>query len=189
MEGLRIRRNVWCAHNFPDTDNGGDTGQHPALASVMGVVEEFGELTHALLKEWQGVRGTPEEHQANARDAIGDMTVYMWGIATHFDVKYDEEFWRQCTMDLRWHRSEEATNWFEEWPRLGKAVGLLQTNWDNCGPSKQRFPAEVIMTRLVYAMIRFCHSRGWSYAEIVHTTWNAVEQRDWVKYPFDGLTS
>lgn len=46
---------------------------HPLL----GVVEEVGELAHAHLKREQGIRGTPEEHDAAKVDAIGDILVYL----------------------------------------------------------------------------------------------------------------
>lgn len=43
----------------------------------MGMVEELGELAHSMLKEQQGIRGSAEEHQAKAKDAIGDLLVFM----------------------------------------------------------------------------------------------------------------
>lgn len=40
-------------------------------------MEELGELTHSHLKQLQGIRGTPEEHVAKAKDAVGDIIVYL----------------------------------------------------------------------------------------------------------------
>lgn len=58
--------------------------------SLLGVVEEHGELAeallgqmlvgkvaHAQLKTEDGIRGSAEEHAANAQDAIGDLTVFL----------------------------------------------------------------------------------------------------------------
>jgi NTP pyrophosphatase (non-canonical NTP hydrolase) len=42
-----------------------------------GIVEEVGELAHARLKARQGIRGTPAEHLAAEKDAIGDILIYM----------------------------------------------------------------------------------------------------------------
>lgn len=44
---------------------------------LMGVMEEVGELAHAHLKEYQGIRGSTIEHQNKARDAIGDIIIYL----------------------------------------------------------------------------------------------------------------
>jgi NTP pyrophosphatase (non-canonical NTP hydrolase) len=44
---------------------------------LLGVMEELGELAHAHLKATERVRGTPEEHAAKARDAIGDVVIFL----------------------------------------------------------------------------------------------------------------
>lgn len=46
---------------------------------LLGIQEEVGELSHAHLKESQGIRGSAEKHQAAARDAVGDIMVYLAG--------------------------------------------------------------------------------------------------------------
>ena len=66
----KLQREVgaWSRKNFPN-----NTPENPFL----GMVEELGELAHALLKAKQGIRGTAEQHEAAAKDAIGDLLVYM----------------------------------------------------------------------------------------------------------------
>jgi NTP pyrophosphatase (non-canonical NTP hydrolase) len=64
---LQEEQAKWELHNF---------GPQPAHHSFLGMVEELGELAHAILKGEQSIRGTPEEHEAAAKDAIGDMTVF-----------------------------------------------------------------------------------------------------------------
>ena len=59
----------WATRNFGENRD----YKHPA----MGVVEEVGELFHAFLKQEQGIRGTFEEHEAEALDAVGDIAVYL----------------------------------------------------------------------------------------------------------------
>jgi len=63
----------WAARNFGD-----EKGFIPWNQPFMGLVEEVGELSHALLKQWQGIRGTSEEHEASAKDAVGDILVYLF---------------------------------------------------------------------------------------------------------------
>jgi NTP pyrophosphatase (non-canonical NTP hydrolase) len=59
---------LWQEHNFPARDT---------WEPLVGVQEEAGELAHAHLQEHQGIRGTKEEHEAEARDACGDLIVFL----------------------------------------------------------------------------------------------------------------
>lgn len=58
----------WVEHNFPDA---------PWQQPLMGVSEEVGELNHALLKQWQGIRGSYDEHEIEAQDAVGDIVIFL----------------------------------------------------------------------------------------------------------------
>jgi len=44
--------------------------------SLLGLIEELGELAHSHLKEQQGIR-TSEDHVAKAKDAIGDIVIFL----------------------------------------------------------------------------------------------------------------
>ncbi len=68
LQTLQTVHMLWLEKNFPQ--------QQPA-DPLLGVVEEVGELAHAHLKASQSIRGTPEELQAEARDAIGDIVIYL----------------------------------------------------------------------------------------------------------------
>lgn len=60
----------WIKHNFPDQES---------YQALLGVSEEVGELCHAHLKGSQGIRGDAAQHRAEARDAIGDIIIYLIG--------------------------------------------------------------------------------------------------------------
>lgn len=62
----------WATRNF-----GSNPSYHHPL---MGVVEEIGELHHALLKQEQGIRGTWQENEVKAKDAVGDLMVYLFNL-------------------------------------------------------------------------------------------------------------
>lgn len=67
----KFQRNVgkWNAYNFPNKVGGDEP--------FLGMVEELGELAHALLKLRQGIRGmNPVKANALAKDAIGDLHIY-----------------------------------------------------------------------------------------------------------------
>ena len=58
----------WTDRNFPY----GEWWQ-----SLLGVGEEVGELNHALLKQHQGIRALDEDLEDEARDAVGDIVIYL----------------------------------------------------------------------------------------------------------------
>ena len=64
---------AWVKTNF---------GFHDWRDPFMGVVEEIGELSHALLKQKQGIRGTHAEHEAAAKDAVADIVIYLSDLCT-----------------------------------------------------------------------------------------------------------
>lgn len=65
---LQFNVGIWQNYNF---------GPQPAYRQILGALEELGELAHAQLKLEQGIRGTPEEHKAAAKDAVGDVIIFL----------------------------------------------------------------------------------------------------------------
>ena len=66
----------WHKHNFSEV---------PFWMPVFGMIEELGELAHALLKQVQGVR-TNEDHDENIKDAIGDLLIFTIGLSNSLDL-------------------------------------------------------------------------------------------------------
>jgi len=66
LDHIQTEHRVWTDHNFPNA---------PSDDSLIGAFEEMGELAHAHLKRKQGIRGN--NHEAEARDAIGDIIIYL----------------------------------------------------------------------------------------------------------------
>lgn len=91
----------WRKYNFP---NSGD------LHQFLGVVEEVGELSHAILKMAQGIRG--DKHEEEARDAVGDIMIYLMNFCSEngWDLEeIIEETWDQV----------QRRNWVD-YPKDGK---------------------------------------------------------------------
>lgn len=59
----------WAERNF---------GEVQPIQPLLGMVEELGELCHAILKHQQGIRGFEDEATVRVaiEDAVGDLMVY-----------------------------------------------------------------------------------------------------------------
>ena len=66
---LQEQVSTWSRKNFGPYFG---SGYRPLL----GLMEEVGELSHAHLKQEQGIR-TSEEHQKAKIDAVGDIVIYL----------------------------------------------------------------------------------------------------------------
>lgn len=85
---LQDEQRPWVAHNFPG---------RAAHIPLLGALEELGELAHAHIKAEQGIR-VLEDHEANAKDAIGDVIVFLadYCTARGFDLQeIIETVWAQ----------------------------------------------------------------------------------------------
>lgn len=77
---LQEKHKPWSAHNFNTVYPSPDTlGQ---VLPILGLSEEVGELAHAILKKSQGIRGSTEHHDAKAKDAIGDIVVFLCSVCS-----------------------------------------------------------------------------------------------------------
>jgi len=72
---FQLEHALWSHRNFPGS-------RKNPMHGFMGMVEELGELSHALLKSAQGIRGSKAEHEAAAKDAVGDILIYMMDFCT-----------------------------------------------------------------------------------------------------------
>lgn len=65
---IQSENEEWATKNF---------GPRVPILSLLGIVEEVGELSHSHLKRDQGIRGTKEEHDAAGKDSVGDIVIYL----------------------------------------------------------------------------------------------------------------
>jgi len=84
---IQHEREEWVKHNFPNSG----VKEH-----TLGVCEEAGELAHAILKMAPGtendsaIRGEKQEHLDAAADALGDIFMYMCGVATDLNLSLSD---------------------------------------------------------------------------------------------------
>lgn len=159
-EQLIEERDKWVAYNFPNHK------YELPVESVVGCIEELGELAHAHLKQAQKIRGTDTEHEKNAMDAIGDITIYLLGVMSHEGVPL-------TFLPVHTRDSWQALLY------LGYAVGELCYK---SGPS-----AIPVASKVITACENYCKHREWDYDIIVLSTWRGVKERDWIAYPDTGF--
>jgi NTP pyrophosphatase (non-canonical NTP hydrolase) len=81
---IQSEHNVWLQHNFP---------QQGTIDPLLGIVEEVGELAHAILKYKQGIRGhagaDPDKYSEELKDALGDLFIFMCSFCNshHLDLE------------------------------------------------------------------------------------------------------
>lgn len=102
---LQAQHAAWEAANFP-------LDMNKPYRSLLGAMEELGELAHAQLKGEQAIRGTPEEHLAESIDAVGDIVIYLAGYCTKLGINMEEAVWQT------WRKVRER-DWRAD-PREGK---------------------------------------------------------------------
>lgn len=169
-------RDEWVARNFPAVP-----GEIPGNDSILGCIEEQGELSHGYLKKKQGIRGTPAEHDAKMTDAIGDIVVYLLGVMS-----------ANCRFP-----SIKPTQVIDATPEdsiygLARQVGGLSyyaymqhMDGDAVGAPNWEFQ----VNRILGHCARFCELQRWDFEEIIRSTWDHVKQRDWVKHRAEGAAS
>jgi NTP pyrophosphatase (non-canonical NTP hydrolase) len=99
LDEVQERVAQWSSRNFPREAPHG--GPRSAIApeydvqALLGLVEEVGELAHAILKRSQGIRGVHDEAVA---DAIGDIVIYLADLCSRSGLSLAEcvaRAWRE----------------------------------------------------------------------------------------------
>lgn len=164
-------RDEWVAKNFPDSYK---------TDSLLGVVEELGELAHAHLKSKQGIRGTKAEHDEAAKDAIGDLVVYLLGVISYEKViEYIDH--EQYLNSIHQSNGRELVLF-----DLAAEVGGLCAYVSPAGPRGLKETVAYRVNRILALCAAYCAHRYWNFEDIVTKTWNHVKQRDWNKHREDG---
>jgi NTP pyrophosphatase (non-canonical NTP hydrolase) len=83
LQEIQVEIGIWSRVNFGDQTSK-VTGQSLGpLAPLLGVVEELGELCHAVLKHHQGIRKFSDDmvYSRERDDAIADVLIYLCDFA------------------------------------------------------------------------------------------------------------
>lgn len=172
LNRLQAETKNWRDRNFPNQSSGDQ---------LLGVIEEVGELSHSYLKGKQSIRGTHEEHYANAKDAVGDIMIYLMGYATKIDVYMSSAIARTKPIpepDFHEHGIFYLSN------RVGRLA-----HWECLGGNgKLDAIKRRVIGEIVHALNAFCLSYSIDILEVTYEAWEQVQKRDWIANPVDGTT-
>jgi NTP pyrophosphatase (non-canonical NTP hydrolase) len=159
----QIQREVgeWAWRNFKEKA----TGLNPHL----GVIEELGELAKAVLKKDQGIRGTPDKHDADAVDAIGDIMIYLLNLLNTIEVDVFEVA-SSIYLSTASFVSDDRYSILDRKKLIvlmSKSVATISDDKGSLG------------NLLVYLDV-MSRSYGYSLIGVVNKTWEIVRRRNWV---------
>lgn len=82
-------------------------GDQPAYRRLLGVAEEVGELCHSQLKMEQEIRGSKDEHMEDAKDAVGDISIFLMNYCSFYGWDFEEiinETWTEVVSKRNWKK-------------------------------------------------------------------------------------
>lgn len=105
---------TWQQYNFGDSN----AAMIPVseVQAFFGMVEELGELAHAMLKSWQGIRGfanDPAKLQAAKEDAVADLFVFALNFCNQHNID------AHAVLDYTWNKEVKPRN-FRRYPKNGR---------------------------------------------------------------------
>ena len=168
IEEFLDQQRAWLKHNFPSS---GPDHQ------LMGIVEEVGELTHAILKSEQKIRGTEQQHEEAMRDAIGDILIYSSAYCITSDLSVDDikvAYYRPL-LETQIKHSLRKTVWLKVVTSMSDFVSMAYGR-KNLEPTVVKY----YFTKFIAMVNSFSITCGFNAIEILSDTWNnVVAKRDW----------
>lgn len=168
LSEIQAELKVWTIYNF---------GKQESIIPILGMIEELGELTHAHLKELQGIRKS--DFLADKKDALADFTIYLlnWFNCIDKDVS--------C-VNLTIVSKNVTRGVIEKKVTAEDAImdlsGLLAVIRDNCNQYKAL--GEDIISAICY----YCNLYNINFNDAVNEVWEQVKLRDWKLYPNNGIS-
>lgn len=166
LQEIQSELKVWTEYNF---------GKQTPEISILGMIEELGELSHAILKEKQGIRVS--DFLADKKDAIGDLTIYA--------LNYFNSINKTVVFETQANDFTSKTEHLISFIVTRQIGRLTATVYTRKGYTDTALSSCRIILRWLDSYSRFL---GFDFTTLVNEVWEQVKLRDWKKYPKDGRT-
>ena len=167
LSEIQAELKVWTIYNF---------GKQESIIPIMGMIEELGELTHAHLKELQGIRKS--DFLADKKDAIADIIIYL---LNYFNCSNEEILEIE---DVIYDDHEGDNNNFIIL-EINSQLGIISKNINNSSDTNIAYQH---LAYILFLLKEYSENIKLDLLTIVNETWEQVKLRDWKKYPKDGRT-
>lgn len=176
LEKLQTELKAWQAHNFPN---------RTVVQPLIGIQEELGELSHAILKKLQKIR-VGENHDESIIDACADMVVYMCDFCNAINCDLQTEV---CKIVVFPQCRSAAT----QVVHMGGTLGQINSAYLRASESKfqnEDWTLEIcehcaeLFAEIDHMLI--LHNR--EIFSVLDQVWPEVRSRDWIKFPKNGRT-
>lgn len=179
----------WSVRNF------GPFRPETTSDPLLGVLEEQGELSRALLKGKQGIRGTPKEHRAAEADALADMAIFLCDGVNRSGVRGFDE----CILALVEPRKDALGVVVSRTTSILHYAAVI-TRWlalvsfdNDCAEQHGPYMSDrrrVMFSRIMLSLLKLSHELGHNLPELMESVWaKIVSKRNWVENPDTGSVS
>ena len=162
LQEIQSELKVWTEYNF---------GHRTPEISILGMIEELGELSHAILKEKQGIRQS--DFLADKKDAIADLTIYVLDYLNSINKNYSENS-QFGNADL-----------IESLQNISNLISDLTIDLNN---ERYIHYSYLVTNTIILNILDICKTLDIDFITTVNEVWEQVKLRDWKKYPNDGRT-
>jgi len=153
--------------------------EQPARYPLLGAGEEFGELTHSVLKKKQGIRLDEEDVGTEAEiDAVGDIIVYLMDFCERGGVEAARGF-EVSHIKYEARDLDDIGALIEGLKEYGKLCEYDDIQMCDGGVATTFAPATV--ASIINALDAFCKSREGigSIDQCIEEAWSEVSEREW----------
>lgn len=162
LQEIQNELKVWTEYNF---------GKQELIIPIMGMIEELGELSHAIFKEKQGIRQS--DFLADKKDAIADLTIYALNYLNVIDKNYSENL-QFANVDL-----------IKSLQNISNLISTLATDLTN---ERYIHYSSLVTNTIILNILDICKTLDIDFLTTVNEVWKQVKLRDWKKYPKNGIS-
>ena len=169
LQQIQFELKQWTDYNF---------GHQTAATPILGMIEEIGELSHAHLKQIQGIR--KKDYYAAKKDAVADIIIYLLNYYNTYRVDIPV-----FITDRNYPVSKLSG--YEYICKTVLQIGKL-AKYNNATIISISEPS-LLYTRYIYNnLVQYCQTEKIDLLTTVNEVWEQVKLRDWKKYPNNGIT-